>query len=137
MIIKKRMDKTSLVLAFLVAAVLAGLFVRFGGSVPAPASTEHFMQKQVGAPTSGPGMGPYDSVSLDGGLSGWSATEPHSAAPISGDLPSQAHDNKLMFLVGNKVDPDCCPAAFNTDTGCVCLTESDRSLMGSRAGNRA
>jgi hypothetical protein len=132
------MDKTSLVMAFLLAAILAGLFVQFGASnVPAPSSNEHFMQKSVGAPLSGPGIGPYDSVSLDGGISGWAASEPHSAAPVGSGLPSQSEDGKLMFLVGNKVDSDCCPAAFNTDTGCVCLTESDRHLMASRGGNRA
>ena len=131
------MDKTSLVLAFFVAAVLAGLFVKFNVSIPMPASTENFMQKPIGAPTSGPGMGPYDQVSIDGGFSGWAATEPHGAAPVSsGPLPGVAEDNKLMFLVGNKTDASCCPAAFNTDTGCVCLTESDRTLMASRGGNK-
>ena len=131
------MDKTTLVIAFFAAAILAGLFVQYGGTTPAPASKEHFMQKSVGAPTNGPGIGPYDSVSLDGGISGWGATEPHSAAPVGAGLPSQAEDGKLMFLVGNKVDPSCCPAAFNTDTGCVCLTEQNKAFMGSRAGNRA
>lgn len=130
------MDKTSVVLAFFVAAVLAGLFVKFNISIPLPTSTEHFMQKPLGAPTSGPGMGPYDQVSIDGGFSGWSATEPHSAAPVSGSLPGQSTDNKLMFMLGNKTDTSCCPSAFNTDTGCVCLTESDRSLMASRGGNK-
>jgi hypothetical protein len=129
------MDKTSLVIAFLAAAVLAGLFVQYGPNV---APKETFVQKSVGAPISGAAMGPYDSVSMDGGLSGWAANEPHSAAPISAHgLPSQADSNKLMFLVGNKTDPSCCPAAFNTDSGCVCLTEQDRGLMASRAGNRA
>jgi hypothetical protein len=133
------MNKTSLVMAFLVAAILAGLFVQYGSSsAPAPSSKENFMQKSVGAPMNGPGIGPYDSVSLDGGVSGWATTEPHSAAPVGASpLPSQAEDGKLMFLVGNKVDPDCCPAAFTTDTGCVCLSEQDKNFMGSRAGNRA
>jgi len=132
------MNKTNLVVAFLLAAILTGLFVKFGSiSSPAPSSKEHFMQKSVGAPLGGPGIGPYDSVSLDGGISGWGATEPHSAAPVRGGLPSQAEDGKLMFLIGNKVDPECCPAAFTTDTGCVCLSEHDKNFMGSRAGNRA
>jgi hypothetical protein len=133
------MNKTTLVIAFLLAAILSGLFVQFGSmGSPLPSSKEGFMQKSVGAPVGGAGIGPYDSVSMDGGLSGWSANEPHSAAPIGvAGLPSQAEDGKLMFLVGNKVDPSCCPAAFNTDTGCVCLTEHDKSFMGSRAGNRA
>jgi hypothetical protein len=133
------MNKTTLVIAFLLAAVLAGLFVQFSGaSAPLGASKENFMQKSVGAPVNGGGIGPYDGVSMSGGLSGWSANEPHSAAPVGGSgLPSQAEDGKLMFLVGNTVDPSCCPAAFNTDTGCVCLTEENKSFMGSRAGNRA
>jgi hypothetical protein len=128
------MNKTSLVLAFFVAAVVAGLLVRFHVNIPLP-SQENFMQKPIGAPTSGPGIGPYDQVSI-GGVAGWGATEPHSAAPVGGALPGLAQDNKLMFLVGNKTDASCCPAAFNTDTGCVCLTESDRHLMASRGGNK-
>lgn len=131
------MNKTNLVLAFFVAALLAGLFIQFGGvSVPIASSKETFMQQQVGMPLSGPGMGPYDSVSIDGGISGWSATE---ASPIVGGAPAgtSSDENKLMYLVGNKVDSGCCPSAFTTDTGCVCLTESDRSFMGGRGGNRA
>lgn len=130
------MNKTSLVLAFFVAAVLAGIFVQFNVSIPMPSSKEHFMQKPIGAPTSGPGMGPYDQVSIDGGFTGWASGEPHGAAPISGSLPGQADDNKLMFLVGNKTSTDCCPAAFNTDSGCVCLTEENRNFMASRGGNK-
>jgi len=132
------MSKTNLVFAFLVAAVLAGLFVHFGSMhPPAPSSKENFMQKSVGAPTSGSGMGPYDGVSVEG-ISGWASTEPHSAAPIgASSLPSDSANNNLMFLVGNKTDSECCPAAFNTDSGCVCLTEENKKLMASRAGNRA
>lgn len=131
------MDKTSVVIAFFLAALIAGLFVKFNVSIPMPSSKEHFMQKELGAPTSGPGMGPYDQVSIAGGFSGWSANEPHSAAPITGSLPGQSTDNKLMFLADNKKDASCCPSAFTTDTGCVCLAESDRSLMASRGGNKA
>lgn len=132
------MDKTTLVIAFFVAAVLAGLFLQFSSKgLPAPSTKEHFMQKAVGAPVDGPGMGPYDAVSLGGGISGFMTTEPHGAAPITGILPSSATDNKLMYLVGNKVDSSCCPAAFNTDTGCVCLTEDDKNFMASRGGNKA
>jgi hypothetical protein len=130
------MDKTSIVFAFLIAAVLTGLFLQYSSRGVMPSSAEHFMQKSVGAPASGSGIGPYDGVST-GSISGWASTEPHSAAPVSGALPSQAEDGKLMFLVGNKVDESCCPAAFNTDTGCVCLTEQNRNFMASRAGNRA
>jgi len=122
------MSKTSLVVAFLLAAVLAGVFVSFN-------SREPFIQKSVGAPV-GESMGPYDGLSA-GGVSGWAMTEPHSAAPVTGNLPSQSDAGDINFLVGNKVNPSCCPAAFTTDTGCVCLSESEKNFMGSRAGNRA
>ena len=128
------MNKTALVLAFFVAAVLAGLFVRFGPHV-APTSKESFMQQPAGKPLNSGGMGPYDQMSIGGGISGWSANE---SSPITGNLPSQSDDsNKLMYLVGNQVDSDCCPSAFNTDTGCVCLTPENKAQMGSRGGNRA
>jgi len=130
------MNKTALVLAFFIAAVLAGLFVRFGHKV-VPTSKESFMQQPVGQPLNAAGMGPYDQVNIGNGVSGWAANE---AAPIGGDsnLPSQADDpNKLMFLVGNSVNTECCPSTFNTDTGCVCLTEQNKAQMASRGGNRA
>jgi hypothetical protein len=128
------MNKTALVLAFFVAAVLAGLFVRFGPHV-APTSKESFMQQPVGKPLNAGGMGPYDQVSIGGGVSGWAANE---AAPITGSLPSQADDpNKLMLMVDNKVSTECCPSTFNTDSGCVCLTPDNKTLMASRGGNRA
>jgi hypothetical protein len=131
------MQKTSLVVAFFLAAVLAGVFVNFGLlKAPAPAQKETFMQKTAGMPLSSGGMGPYDSVNLAGGFSGWGATE---AAPILDGAPagSSSNPNQLMYLVGNKTDPDCCPAAFNTDSGCVCLSEQDKNFMASRGGNRA
>jgi hypothetical protein len=128
------MNKTSLVVAFFVAAILTGLFIRFG-------SRESFAQKEVGMPLNSPGIGPFDGVSQGGGVSGWAATE---AAPVlssnlgAAPLPSAAdNSNDFMLLVGNRVDPSCCPAAFNTDTGCVCLTEKDKDFFGHRGGNRA
>ena len=131
------MNKTTLVVAFFLAAVLAGLFVHFNLRLPPmPSTKETFMQKELGMPVNGQGIGPYDQVSLAGGVSGWSHTE---SMPVdSSSLPSQADNtNEIMFLVGNKVDPECCPAAFTTDTGCVCLTEENRQFMSSRGGNRA
>lgn len=124
-------DKTSLVIAFFVAAVLAGVFVQYVlPTTVKPASKENFMQKEVGMPLNAGGMGPYDGSSL-GSLS----SEP---LPV-GTSPASSHEdpNKLMLLSTNKVSADCCPSPFNTDTGCVCLTESDKNLMASRGGNRA
>ena len=130
------MDKTTLVFAFLIAAVLAGLFVRFNlMSSFMPSSTEHFMQQPAGMPLNAGGMGPYDQVSLDGGVSGWATTE---GMPVNvSNLPSSSADpNKLMLLADNKVGADCCPSAFSNDMGCVCLTPSDQSFFAGRGGNR-
>lgn len=126
------MEKTNLVFAFFIAAVLAGLFVQYAGSPMTP--RESFMQKPAGMPLNAAGIGPYDQVSVSG-ASGWATSEPQPVgqSPVNTPLDS----NKLMLLVGNNVSADCCPAAFNTDTGCVCLTDSDKRLFATRGGNKA
>ena len=132
------MNKTTLVLAFFVAAILAGLYVRYMSN-GLNAQRENFMQKPVGRPISGPGMGPYEGINAGGGVAGWASNEEAQIKKGTGHLPSDAEDpNKLMFLVGNRVsNEDCCPSAFNTDTGCVCLSENDKRKMSTRGGNRA
>lgn len=126
------LSKTSLVFAFFLAALLSGLVVIYGGKVPVGVK-EGFMQKQTGAPLSGGGMGPYDEVSMEG-ASGWLSSEP---APLTGGMPGQSQDGKLMFLADNRVSSECCPGPFSGDVGCVCLTETDKKLMGGRGGNKA
>jgi len=130
----KMVDKTTLVVAIFAAAVLSGLFVQYGMGAPMPAGKEAFMQQEVGMPLNAGGIGPYDGSSL-GTASGWAANE---ALPV-GTSPASTHidSNKMMLLSGNKVSADCCPSAFNTDTGCVCLTEHDQKLFASRGGNKA
>lgn len=125
------MEKTNLVFAFFIAAVLAGLFVRYmGTNVP----RESFIQKSAGMPLNAQGMGPYDQVSMSG-ASGWAASEPLPVGQHPVNVPLDS--NKLMLLETNTVSPECCPSAFNTDTGCVCLTDSDKKLFASRGGNKA
>ena len=125
--------KTELVVAFFVAAVLAGLFVKFGSSSPVGAR-ENFMQQEVGMPLASGGIGPYDGVSI-AGAAGFMATEPTSAGGVS-PVSASSDPNKLMYLVGNQVDTSCCPSSFNTDTGCLCLTSDQRDFMASRGGNK-
>jgi hypothetical protein len=124
-------SKTNVVLAFFLAAVLAGLFVQYGPSM----TREGFMQAPIGMPLNNAGMGPYDQVNIGAGFSGWAANEPllNAASPAN----TSDDSNKLMYLVGNKVSADCCPAAFNTDTGCVCLTGQQMNFMAHRGGNKA
>jgi hypothetical protein len=125
------MDKTSLVVAFFVAAVLVGVLLRFHllNAIPLPVATskENFMQKPVGAPLDSEGMGPYDNI-----YAGSS-----TPAPVGGLLVGDSHEgNQLMLLSENRKSPECCPSQFTTDVGCVCLTESDKKMFASRGGNR-
>lgn len=127
------MDKTNLVMAFFIAAILAGVALKYSPSLPMAATKETFMQQEVGKSLNDKGMGPYDQ--LGSGVAGWADSEPMpvSQSPANNPLDS----NKLMLMVGNTVSKDCCPSSFNTDTGCVCLTEQDRRLFASRGGNKA
>ena len=116
-----REEFTNLIVMFFVVAIAAGFFMHFG--------REGFMQKDAGMPLDGPAMGPYDTS-----MGGWMSTE---HMPVGGLPQNQAlEQNKLMFLVGNKTDPSCCPSAFTTDTGCVCLSGGESDLMNHRGGNK-
>lgn len=123
------MKKTLFVLALFLAVLVSG-FLMQQASASVPAERETFMQKEIGAPSGGTSMGPYDSLSVPG-ASGWLPNEkvPTGSSPVGAS-------NNLSFLLNPKTDTSCCPSAFNTDTGCVCLSDSDKKLMSSRGGNR-
>jgi hypothetical protein len=114
-----KVSKTTMVAAFFIGALLIGFL----------STREGFFQKDAGMPLDGPAMGPYDSTP-----GGWMSSE---NMPVGG-LPQNApkEGNKLMFLVGNTTSKECCPSAFTTDSGCVCLTQSDSDLMARRGGNK-
>jgi hypothetical protein len=115
-----KVDKTTMLFAALFAAVVIG----YMGT-----RREPFMQKDIGMPLEGPAMGPYDTA-----MGGWMSSE---HMPV-GDTPQNRslEENKMMFLVGNEVNNKCCPAAFTTDSGCVCLNSQDERLMNTRGGNK-
>jgi hypothetical protein len=116
----KDVSKSTLAAGFFVAALIVGFLA---------SRSEGFMQKDAGMPMDGPAMGPYDTS-----MGGWMSSE---HMPVGG-LPQNSfkEENKLMFLVGNETKPECCPAAFTTDSGCVCLTQADSDLMAHRGGNK-
>lgn len=128
------MKKTSLVIALFVAVIVAGLVAQMMMS-RAPASRETFAQREIGAPSTGTAMGPYDSVGIPG-ASGWLATE-EGGAPVGTSPVAASGEPRLMFLAAPRTSPSCCPSAYNTDTGCVCLGDEDLKTMSSRGGNRA
>lgn len=137
------MKKTTVVLAFFVAAVLAGVFLRYA-MVPAPskptqeddtsARKERFMQREVGMPLKTQAVaGPTD-------VQGYSGTP-----PLLGSEPAvtplqpydMANDQELFQFESNRVSADCCPSPFSTGGGCVCLTDKQLNEFATRGGNRA
>ena len=125
------MNKTLFIVALFVAIVVAGLLTRYAASKSVPVERETFMQKELGAPTGGSRMGPYDGMSI-AGASGWMPNEkvPEGSAPVGmTDTP--------LFLANPKTSTSCCPSAYNTDTGCVCFSDAEKQLMSSRGGNRS
>ena len=133
------MKKTTTVFVLFVAAVLAGLFLRYS-MVPAPALVEEsveketFMQREVGMP--------LDTEAVDGpvGVQGYSGTPPllgSQARSVPLKPYDMANDQELFQFDGNRVSSDCCPSPFSTDRGCICLTDAQIQEFSSRGGNRA
>ena len=122
------MKRTTAVLAFFVAAVLAGVFVNSTLLSASPAVKEKFMQQEKGMPLE---TGPVEGYS--------------SSSPILGTQPrptpehpyDQVDDQKLYEFANNKQSAECCPSPFSGDLGCVCLTADQKAEFGSRGGNRA
>jgi hypothetical protein len=119
------MNRTALVLGLFLASLALGLASRFY-------PREHFMQADIGKPLNAGGMGPYDEA---GPVSGWARNE--ESMPVGTHPVGQAMDgNKLMFLAENKKDASCCPSAFSSDNGCVCLSGEQADLLSRRGGNK-
>ena len=116
-------------MAFVVAAVLAGLYVNYTLAALPPATKEKFVQREKGMP-------------LDmeaSGVQGMEASSPilgSNPKPISEKPYEMANDSELYQFSGNKIGADCCPSPFSSDRGCVCLTPSQRAEFASRGGNR-
>lgn len=127
------MQKTIVVLAFFLAALLAG-YVAMSQQAPAkPADDnvdgkEKFMQREKGMPLD---MEP---------VAGYTGTSPilgSEPKPISEKPYDMANDTELFQFENNRISADCCPSAFSTDRGCVCLTDSQLKDFANRGGNRA
>lgn len=127
------MQKTTVVLAFFLAALLAGFFAL---SQQAPAKPkddntdgkETFMQREKGMPLD---MEP---------VAGYTGTSPilgSEPKPVSEKPYDMANDTELFQFENNRISADCCPSAFSTDRGCVCLTDAQLKDFSNRGGNRA
>lgn len=137
------MNRTTTVLLFFVAAVLAGLFLKVqenmgcgarNVSVEMMTNKETFFQREVGMP--------LDMQSVEGatGVAGYSGTPPllgSEPKPLSEKPYDMANDNELYQFEGNKMGPECCPSPFSGDRGCICLTDSQVAEFASRGGNKS
>ena len=64
--------------------------------------------------------------------------------PIGDDLVSAYYPKvdedkdaprRMFMFSNNQCRPDCCPATYSCDGGCVCTTETQRKLLAGRGGN--
>lgn len=136
------MKKTTVVLVLFIAAVLAGVFVRYASTSPikktedsdSEGEKEGFAQREVGMPLE------MQTVTGSVGVSGYNGTP-----PLLGSEPKavperpydMANDNELFQFESNKMSADCCPSPFSGDRGCVCLTDKQIAEFASRGGNRS
>jgi hypothetical protein len=138
------MNKTTVVLAFFVAALLAGWFMKSMAVPPAAKASGEAdqsvkketlkMQREVGMPLD------MQAVQGPSGVQGYSGTPPllgSEPKPISIKPYDMANDQELFQFEGNKISADCCPSPFSSDRGCVCLTDAQIKEFESRGGNRA
>jgi hypothetical protein len=135
------MKKTTVLIMFFVAAILAGLFLQWSTPVvsakPVEDETspkETFKQREVGMP--------LDMQAVEGatGVAGYNGTPPllgSEPKPVPERPYDMANDNELFEFQNNKIGAECCPSPFSTDRGCVCLTDEQIKRFESRAGNRA
>jgi hypothetical protein len=47
--------------------------------------------------------------------------------------PESQH--RMFMFAQNQCRPDCCPATYSCDGGCVCTTEAQRDMIAGRGGN--
>jgi hypothetical protein len=137
------MKKTAVLVAVFLAALLAGIFLRFtatdspirrGSVSDSEDETEHFFQREVGMPLDmQPTTGPT-------GVAGFSGVPPllgSEPKPVPERPYDMANDQELFQFEGNRMSADCCPSPFSGDRGCVCLTDKQIAAFASRGGNRS
>ena len=140
---KNDMKKTATVLSLFIAALLAGLFVRYVMTTKPGRSTdesdsdeekEGFAQREVGMPLD------MQTVAGAVGVAGYNGTPPllgSEPKPVPERPYDMADDTKLFSLATNPMSADCCPSPFSGDRGCICLTDKQVAEFASRGGNRS
>jgi hypothetical protein len=117
------MKRTPVVVAFFVAAFLVGLYVVYGMQQ----TTESFSVAQsIGMPTDMQATGVYAASPLLG-------SEPKTLSDKPYDM---TNDEELFMFKNNRISTDCCPSAFVSDLGCICMTDDQVKQFASRGGNK-
>jgi len=122
------MKKTIAVIAFFVAAVLAGLFMNFTVNSVDPAVKESFAQNDKALPLN---MEPVEGYEGDSPILG---SQPR---PISTKPYDMTDDDHIATIADNEQSAGCGPSPFSGDLGYVCLTKEQKSNFASRGGNRS
>lgn len=114
-------------LSLLIVACFLMVFMK-----PSGAYSEGFVNEFISnaAGTSAPGIGPFDGLRLS---EEWRTTAPNE--PLTGPEFQVGPDNLFIFK-NNQCKPECCPASFSCDGGCVCTTPQQRNYINQRGGNR-
>lgn len=112
------MKRTPVVLAFFLAAFLLGLYVTF----QSPKTETFTMATELGAPVPRAGVQPIE----EGGAG------PGKVDPAPYRI---LEDENLFDFDENKKGPECCPSAFVSDEGCICVTDEQKKLFASRGTN--
>jgi hypothetical protein len=45
--------------------------------------------------------------------------------------------SSLAMFRDNRASPECCPSAYSTSTGCICIADEQLKLLQTRGGNRS
>lgn len=139
------MKKTAAVIAVFLAALLAGIFLRYSqpaspirrGSVSDSDSEdgkERFFQRERGMPLD---MQPTTGPTEVAGFSGVPPLLGSEPKPVPERPYDMANDTELFQFQSNRMSADCCPSPFSGDRGCVCLTDKEIAMFASRGGNRS
>ena len=112
------MKRTPVVLAFFLAAFLLGLYVTF----QSPKTETFTMAMELGAPVPRAGVQPIE----EGGAG------PGNVDPAPYRI---LEDENLFDFDDHEKGPQCCPSAFVSDEGCICVTEAQKKLFSARGNN--
>jgi hypothetical protein len=77
----------------------------------------------------------YGTTGLKEGLDSLFASEPEPVAAV--DSPGTPVATSMALFQDNRASADCCPSAYSTSTGCICMTDEQLQLLRTRGGNRS